>query len=53
VVSTDRKMSHNSYMNGNAFEALVGAIYLDRGYDMCLSYQRTHLEGDCKPGGCG
>ena len=26
-----RQSSHNSYMCGNAFEALVGAIYLDRG----------------------
>lgn len=24
--------SHNSYMYGNAFEALIGAIYLDKGY---------------------
>ena len=29
---TTRQSSHNSYMCGNAFEALVGAIYLDRGY---------------------
>lgn len=28
-----RKTSaHNSYMNGNAFEAFIGAIYLDQGY---------------------
>lgn len=27
---TARQSSHNSYMCGNAFEALVGAIYLDR-----------------------
>ena len=26
---------HNSYMNGNAFEAFLGAIYLDRGYKYC------------------
>lgn len=30
--------SHNSYMNGNAFEALVGAIYLDRGYKVCKKF---------------
>lgn len=30
---TTRQSSHNSYMCGNAFEALVGAIYLDRGYE--------------------
>lgn len=29
---------HNSYMGGNAFEALVGAIYLDRGYNSCMRF---------------
>lgn len=32
--------AHNSYMNGNAFEAFVGAIYLDRGYRYCLRFVR-------------
>ena len=32
--------AHNSYMNGNAFEAFVGAIYLDRGYGHCLRFVR-------------
>jgi ribonuclease-3 len=27
--------THNNYMLGNAFEAFVGAIYLDRGYERC------------------
>lgn len=30
--------SHNCYMNGNAFEAFVGAIYLDRGYKYCQRF---------------
>ena len=30
--------SHNSYMCGNAFEALIGAIYLDRGYACCMKF---------------
>lgn len=39
---TGRKTSaHNSYMNGNAFEAIVGAIYLDKGYDMCMHFVKN------------
>lgn len=30
--------AHNSYMNGNAFEAFFGAIYLDRGYQYCYRF---------------
>lgn len=30
--------AHNSYMNGNAFEAFIGAIYLDRGYGYCMRF---------------
>lgn len=29
---------HNSFMNGNAFEAFFGAIYLDRGYEYCYKF---------------
>ena len=35
--------SHNSYMNGNAFEALVGAIYLDRGYNACMRFMEKRI----------
>ena len=33
-----RSSNHNSYMYGNAFEALIGAIYLDQGYQRCLQF---------------
>lgn len=35
IKSTAHLSSHNSYLCGNAFEAFVGAIYLDRGYEYC------------------
>lgn len=30
--------AHNSYIGGNAFEALFGALYLDRGYRRCQRF---------------
>lgn len=35
--------SHNSYLSGNAFEALIGAIYLDRGYKYCMLFIRKRI----------
>lgn len=36
--SSHSSNTHNNYMYGNAFEALVGAIYLDRGYACCKRF---------------
>lgn len=40
---TTRQSSHNSYMCGNAFEALIGAIYLDRGYRVCKWFMEERI----------
>jgi len=43
VITSGSNTSHNSYLGGNAFEALVGAIYLDRGYNACMSFMEKRI----------
>lgn len=43
IMSSGRGAAHNSYMGGNAFEALVGAIYLDHGYNACVEFMRKRI----------
>ena len=45
VQSTHINHTHNSFISGNAFEAFVGAIYLDRGYTYCYSFFENRLIG--------
>ena len=45
ILSSGHSNSHNSYVGGNAFEALVGAIYLDRGYDVCMWFWENRVLG--------
>lgn len=43
VIFSTHTSAHNSYMYGNAFEALIGAIYLDRGYMHCMRFIRKRI----------
>lgn len=45
VQSTHINRTHNSFISGNAFEAFVGAIYLDRGYAHCYRFFEERLIG--------
>ena len=38
IISSAHTSTHNNYMYGNAFEALVWAIYLDKGYHYCMRF---------------
>ena len=43
VKYSTRSSSHNSYMYGNAFEAVIGAIYLDQGYERCKRFMEEKI----------
>lgn len=45
VQSTHINKTHNSFISGNAFEAFLGAIYLDRGYAYCYRFFEKSLIG--------
>ena len=43
VKYSTRSSSHTSYMYGNAFEAFIGAIYLDQGYERCKRFMEEKI----------
>lgn len=46
VRASAHSASHNSYIAGNAVEALVGAIYIDRGYETCRRFIERRIIAD-------
>ena len=43
VVYSTKILSHNNHMYGNALEALIGAIYLDQGYEVCYKFIKEQM----------
>lgn len=43
IRSSAHIQSHNSYLYGNTLEALVGAIYLDKGYDYSIKFIKSRI----------
>ena len=46
ILSSGHSQSHNSYLGGNAFEALMGALYLDHGYTACMKFMKKQILGE-------
>lgn len=45
IQAPTQNRGHNSYIGGNAFEALMGAAYLDRGYACCKWFIEHRIIG--------
>lgn len=43
IQSHEFTKNHNCYLSGNAFEAIVGAIYLDKGYACCQQFVQERI----------
>lgn len=43
VTSMPYAITHHKYMYGNALEALIGAIYLDKGYRCCCKFVEERI----------
>ena len=45
IQTSTRNHSAHSHLGGNAFEALMGAIYLDKGYKTCQKFVQKQILG--------
>lgn len=45
IQSQTHSRAHNSYLGGNSFEALMGAIYLDRGFAYAFRFVEKRIIG--------
>lgn len=43
IRNANHNQNHNSYMGGNAMEALIGAVYLDKGYRHCMKFIQKRI----------
>ena len=43
IIYSAKIHSHNNHMYGNALEALIGAIYLDQGYQTCYTFVQNKI----------
>jgi len=46
IMRNDTSQSHNNYTIGNAFEAMIGAVYLDKGYEGVMRFMERRIFGE-------
>ena len=44
IIFSPKISNHNNHIYGNAFEALVGAIYIDKGYQTCFRFVERMID---------
>ena len=44
IIFSPKISNHNNHIYGNAFEALVGAVYVDKGYQICFKFVERMID---------
>ena len=44
IIFSPKISNHNNHIYGNAFEALVGAVYVDKGYQACFKFVERMID---------